>query len=338
MISAERLEQLLTRLPGLTIGLLGDLFLDQYLEISADLTEHSIETGLESYQVDAVRNSPGALGTVAKNLTTLGVGAVKPLTVIGGDGRGTDLLACLDQWNIQTDWVVREAGRLTPTYTKPMQHYADGRPPTERNRIDIRTRGPLAAETSSHLAALLHEHFDECDGWIVLDQVNEVGWGVIDDQVIRTLHRMSTAAPEKFVLVDSRQRLIDFSDTILKGNDVEITAATGVSDPAEAATKLAERTGRPVICTCGADGIWIGDPTGAAALSQGRRVGGPIDIVGAGDMVSAALTATHLAGGSLLEAADCANLGASIAVAKLGTTGEATPDELRAARLCSAQA
>ena len=50
MISAERVEELLMRLPQLTIGLLGDLFLDQYLEISSHLKEDSIETGLESYR------------------------------------------------------------------------------------------------------------------------------------------------------------------------------------------------------------------------------------------------------------------------------------------------
>ena len=328
MISRNRLEDLLQRLSQLTIGLLGDLFLDQYLEVSAELQEHSIETGLESYQVGGVRNSPGALGTVAKNLATLGVGTVKPLTVIGDDGRGADLLRCLEQWGIQTDWVVREPGRLTPTYAKPMQHHGDGRPPTELNRIDIRTRGPLLPESSGKLANVLKQHFDECDGWIVLDQVNEVGWGVIDDLVIQTLCQQTKANPNKFVMVDSRQRLVDFSDSILKGNDVEITAAAGIADPVEATTRLAQRTGRPVICTCGADGIWLGDPDAPPTHAQGRRIEEPIDIVGAGDMVSATLTAIYLAGGSLLEAADCANLAASIAVKKLGTTGEATPSEL----------
>jgi bifunctional ADP-heptose synthase (sugar kinase/adenylyltransferase) len=330
MISAERVEELLMRLPQLTIGLLGDLFLDQYLEISSHLKEDSIETGLESYQVDAVRNSPGALGTVAKNLTSLGVGSVKPLTVIGDDGRGADLVRCLESWGIQTDWVVREAGRLTPTYTKPMQHHADARPPSELNRIDIRSRGPIRRETSEKLATILDRHFDDCDGWIVLDQVNEIGWGVIDDNVIHALQRQTSAAPEKFVLVDSRQRLADFANTVLKGNDHEITVAVGVPRAEDAASELARRTGHPVICTCGAEGIWIGQPDGPSVRSAGRRVPDPIDIVGAGDMVSAALTAIHLAGGSLLEGAECANLAASIAIRMLGTTGEASPKELLA--------
>jgi hypothetical protein len=62
MMSRDRLEQLLHTFPRLRIGLVGDLFLDRYLEIDAARREMSIETGLEAYQVTAVRNSPGALG------------------------------------------------------------------------------------------------------------------------------------------------------------------------------------------------------------------------------------------------------------------------------------
>jgi len=58
MITLERLTSLLAHFPRLTVGLLGDLFLDRYLEIPAGPQETSIETGLEAYQVTRVRNSP----------------------------------------------------------------------------------------------------------------------------------------------------------------------------------------------------------------------------------------------------------------------------------------
>ena len=53
-------EDILVRLPRLTLGVVGDLFLDRYLDIDASLTEPSIETGLDAYQVTRVRPSPGA--------------------------------------------------------------------------------------------------------------------------------------------------------------------------------------------------------------------------------------------------------------------------------------
>src|ERR1700722_461491 len=89
------IEQVLRRLPGLTIGVLGDLFLDRYLDLDAALTEPSIETGLDAYQVVNVRSYPGAAGTIVNNLVALGVGRVVPIAVIGDDGEGYDLRQAL---------------------------------------------------------------------------------------------------------------------------------------------------------------------------------------------------------------------------------------------------
>src|ERR1044072_5549279 len=92
VLSRDKLETILRTLPRLTIGLVGDLFLDRYLHLIADYRELSIETGLEAYQIERVRNSPGALGTVMNNLAALGVGLLVPVTAIGDDGHGYDLL------------------------------------------------------------------------------------------------------------------------------------------------------------------------------------------------------------------------------------------------------
>ena len=74
MITAERLKTILAGFPHLTIGLVGDLFLDRYLEIPDEVREMSIETGLEAYQIARVRNQPGALGTVTVDYKKYGVG------------------------------------------------------------------------------------------------------------------------------------------------------------------------------------------------------------------------------------------------------------------------
>ncbi len=58
MLTLERLNSLLAQFPRLAVGLIGDLFLDRYLEIPHGAVEYSIETGLEAYQVTRVRNSP----------------------------------------------------------------------------------------------------------------------------------------------------------------------------------------------------------------------------------------------------------------------------------------
>src|SRR5437667_9790081 len=100
MLTDARIEAVLTRLPFLTVGVLGDLFLDRYLDIDAALTEPSLETGLDAYQVVRVRSYPGAAGTVINNLVTLGVKNVCPISVIGDDGEGYELLRALDQLQV----------------------------------------------------------------------------------------------------------------------------------------------------------------------------------------------------------------------------------------------
>src|SRR5437762_9638614 len=95
MLTEATLEQVLDRVPRLTFGVLGDLFLDRYLDIDAGLSEPSIETGLDAYQVVRVRSYPGAAGTVINNLTALGVQQICVISAVGEDGEGYELLQAL---------------------------------------------------------------------------------------------------------------------------------------------------------------------------------------------------------------------------------------------------
>src|ERR1051326_1092170 len=138
MLSESLIEQILGRLPGLSIGVVGDLFLDRYLDIDASLTEPSIETGLDAYQVVRVRSCPGAAGTVINNLAALGVGRIVPVAVIGDDGEGYELRQALAKMPaVDQAHVLAWEGRRTPTYTKPMFE-APGEPARELNRLDIK--------------------------------------------------------------------------------------------------------------------------------------------------------------------------------------------------------
>ena len=129
-LSANLIERILGLLPGLRIGVLGDLFLDRYLDIDASLTERSIETGLDAYQVVRVRSYPGAAGTVINNLAALGVGKIYPIAVIGDDGEGYELCQALAKVPaVDADAVYRDPDRRTPTYTKPMLGHGNGTAP-----------------------------------------------------------------------------------------------------------------------------------------------------------------------------------------------------------------
>ncbi|MCA9101373.1 MAG: carbohydrate kinase [Planctomycetales bacterium] len=341
MITRQRLEELLAAFPGERIGLLGDLFLDRYLQIAPELYETSIETYIEAFQIAEIRNSPGALGTIMNNLTALGVGTLVPVTVIGDDGHAYDLLQALSAMPVDSTHVIQSSARNTPTYTKPMTRNAAGRP-VELNRLDIRNRTPMPADLEAAVIARLGRVFAECDGLIVLDQVNEEGVGVVTPAVREQLAVLAEANPQKLVFVDSRAHIDRFRRGVLKPNLAECLKAMGRPLPAEAesateealaagraaAVELAQRHGETLFCTMGERGMLVVTPAEGAQEIAGFPVSGPIDFVGAGDSATSGIVSSLVAGASLAEAATVGNLVASITVQQIGTTGTATPQQV----------
>jgi rfaE bifunctional protein kinase chain/domain len=329
------LERILARLPPLRIGVIGDLFLDRYLDIDAALTEPSLETGLDAYQVVRVRSVPGAAGTVINNLVALGVGRVAPVAVIGNDGEGHELLQALRSLvPVECQGVITTGHRRTPTYTKPLLH-EHGRPPRELNRLDIKTRERMSAALEGVLLDLIDRTWERADALVVLDQVSEEDCGVVTAGVRNHLAEKARSSPDKFVLADSRERIGLFHDVCVKPNLQEcrrgVTAGDGEAVPAAtAAEELSRRAGRAVFCTAGEAGIVVVEGPGQVAVQvPGYPVSGPIDVVGAGDSTSAAIVCAVAAGASYLEAAAFGNLVASITIQQLGTTGTASPAQVR---------
>src|SRR6185369_3791061 len=179
--------------------------------------ELSIETGLEAYQIERVRNSPGALGTVMNNLAALGVGLLVPVTAIGDDGHGYDLLREVRRLPVDPVNVLCLPERLTPTYTKPMRRDSDA-PAVELNRLDVRTRAPLSALATTEICRRVEAVFHTSDGLIVLDQLVDEDCGVINSVVRQQIERLAAESPQKLIYVDSRRYLGRFSAGSLKGN------------------------------------------------------------------------------------------------------------------------
>lgn len=334
MIGRGRLQQILGGFPQLTVGVVGDMFLDRYLEIAPDAQELSVETGLDAYQIPVVRNSPGAAGTVLNNLAALGIGCLLPVAVIGDDGHGYDLRQELSYLPVRTDGIIADPNRLTPTYTKPLKQDAHGIW-TELNRLDVRSRGPLSEETTLQLCQKISTAFEVADGIIILDQVNEENWGVINQQVRSHLHQLAQQNPHKLIFVDSRRFLRKFDFGVLKGNLSEVIAAADMTQDditaaKQAAQRLVERTGREVFCTLGEEGILVTATNKSCEIVDACSVSGPVDIVGAGDSASSGIVMSWLAGATANEAAVVGNLVASVTVQQLGMTGTATPNQVLA--------
>lgn len=339
MISRQRLEHLLDQAPRYRVALLGDLFLDRYLEIPAGTHELSVETGLEAFQVARVRNSPGALGTVMNNLAALGIGRLLPVSVLGTDGHAFELIAAMEALPVDPAFLVRDAARLTPTYTKPVQQQPDGSW-RELNRLDFRTRQPLSRETQERVLQALALALPAADALIVGDQICEPNWGVVTDRVRDCLPGLVRAAGTRVVLVDSRAHVGCFRCGVLKPNASECLRALGQTPPeapapqrleeiGRAACTLAAHTGCPVLCTVSEHGMLVAEPGASRAQHvPAPVVPPPLDPVGAGDSATAGIVCSLLAGATLIEAAAVGNLAASLTVQQLGTTGTASPQAM----------
>jgi rfaE bifunctional protein kinase chain/domain len=335
MLTDATLACILQGIPTLRFGVLGDLFLDRYLDIDGSLTEPSLETGLDAYQVVEVRSLPGAAGTVINNLAALGVQRIEAVAVIGYDGEGYELRQALERLRVvDAGGVFPWEARRTPTYTKPMLHQAQG-PARELNRMDIKNRSPLAREAEDQVLRHLDETWPRVDALLVLDQVREPECGVITTRVRERLAELGRENPKKLILVDSRERIGLFRDVSIKMNEHECLKALGWNKTAEsslerAGLELARRTQRPVFCTRGERGIVLVDPRSGESLSvPAYPVRGPIDVVGAGDSTSAGIACATASGANLADAAAFGNLVASITIQQIGTTGTATPEEVR---------
>jgi len=340
MLTDQRLEEILNCIPSLTLAVVGDLFLDRYLDIDAALTEPSLETGLEAYQVTRVRSFPGAAGTVINNLAALGVGQIHAISFIGDDGEGYELRGALENLRVvDTSHVLISKFNqpyYTPTYTKPLLHQA-GHPPRELNRLDIKNRGSLPEVVQEHTTCVLRALWPEVDALLVVDQVSEPNCGVITRGVREVLVELGETRPEKLILADSRERIGLFRSVTVKPNQTECRNAIRDAEPEpettdDCAAALARMTGRPVFCTCGERGTLVVEPRLTPVQIErvpAYPVSGPIDIVGAGDSTSAAIACALATGASSAEAAAFGNLIASITIQQIGTTGTATPAQAR---------
>ena len=338
-MNAARFEAITRRYSQLRVALIGDFCLDRYLEIDPAKSEVSIETNLEVYNVVRVRSQPGAAGTILNNLVALGAATVYPIGFCGVDGEGFELRRSLAaKSGVKLDFFVETEERRTFTYCKPLI-VEPGKSPRELNRLDSKNWSPTPASVESQLVAGLEKAAGDMDALIVMDQVDVAETGVVTARVLEAVGRIAKQRPELLIIADSRRGLRGYPSVGFKMNRAELAALTG-RDPAmklpeiqTTASSLARSSARPVFVTLSEQGIIGVDAKGNVEHSLPLPVRGEIDIVGAGDAVTANLSAALASGASIREAIDLANAAVSVVIHQLGTTGTASVAQLREAVL-----
>ncbi len=333
-MSPDRFQEITSKYASLRIGVVGDFCLDRYLEIDPAKQETSIETGLPVHNVVNVRGQPGGAGTILNNLVGLGIGGIYPVGFAGEDGEGFELRTALsNKPGVQLDHFWRTDQRRTFTYCKPLV-VESGKTPIELNRLDSKNWTPTPALLQGRLIDSAAKVAAEAAAMILLDQVELPETGVVTSKLLEAVRGIVGERPELPIVADSRRGLRDYPPVILKMNASELSALSGTEPDNEinaikkVAAALAGRNNRPVFVTLSESGILGASPGAAVQHVPALPVRGPIDIVGAGDAVTANLTAGLAAGASVREAMEIAMAAASIVIHQLGTTGTASVSQI----------
>jgi len=332
-MTPERLQELIARFDSRRIAVIGDFFLDKYLDTDPRILERSVESGQPAHQVVGIRRTPGAAGTIVNNLVSLGTATVHTVGAIGKDGEAHDLLTALERLGCNTSGLLQDPLLMTPTYLKP-RNMTDTSLAGEHERYDTKNRKPTPDQVIEAVIEILDQLLGDVDGVVIADQVEEDDCGIITSRVRGRLAEQAKRHPDVVFLADSRTHIRLFRNLIIKPNQFEVVdhpnplpeERIDLESVKRALPDLRAETGGPVCATLGERGALVTDPQ--MTLIPAVRIEGPTDSTGAGDSTCAGAILALASGASLPEAALIANLVASLTIQQLAMTGTARPEQL----------
>ncbi len=307
-MNSERLENLLAEIQQLRVAVMGDFALDFYFDIQTSTGEFSIETAKEVHLASNPRAYLGGAGNVAKNLAVLGV-QVSAFGVRGNDLFGREMAHQMNSLGIDAQ-NIKEIAIDTPTYSKPMQGAE------ELNRIDFGTRSTKFQDhTDELIEALEKESFD----WVIYNEQFSIP--LLQSHHIEAVHKTNAIA-------DLRSLGSYAKHMPLKVNEAEFVKLQSKPATKEHIQAWANNKKQPVLVTLGEKGMVYASQH-EYHHQPAFPVTGPIDTVGAGDMVVAGFSAARAAGATVEEACKLASLAVHISIHQLGVTGSASPEAIR---------
>jgi rfaE bifunctional protein kinase chain/domain len=317
---------ILTAFPRLRVLVLGDVCLDRWCTYDPSLADPSRETGMPRIAVISAEVSPGAAGTVASNVASLGA-RVGVLGLVGRDGFGHELSRALDARGIASHLLLWSDAVATFTYTK-LLNARTGK--EDLPRVDFINTEPIPEQLEEQLVHRLEEAAPDYDVILVADQAETEHGGVVTPKLRDALARLAASPERPLIWADSRLRAEQFRRVIVKPNQSEAEAAAVRALGRVDYAGLRRHIEAPLlVITHGPEGALLVDEAGERWV-RARAIENPVDICGAGDSYSAGAALALRVTGDPVAAAEFGCLVASITIMKKGT-GTASPEEVRQA-------
>ncbi|OGW06545.1 MAG: hypothetical protein A2889_08465 [Nitrospinae bacterium RIFCSPLOWO2_01_FULL_39_10] len=322
-MNKNRLKNILKKFPKQKVMVIGDIVADEY--ILGMTSRVSREAPVLILKYDSQTVLPGCGGNAVNNIHSLG-GMVFPVGVVGDDEMGEKLIALLKEKGINTEGIVSDEGRLTPTKTRIL---AGGSNTTKQQviRIDRENSNIVNKRTEEKLLKIFNGMSKMMDAILVSDY----GLGTISKNILNSINRLAKS-DKKVITVDSRFDILKYR---------HITAATPNTEEVEFALNTIlngntiNKHGRKILGQIKSDGLLI--TRGKEGMTLFEKDGGITDIdiygtdevadvTGAGDTVISAFTLALAAKASMREAARLANYAGGIVVMKSGTATVTTEE------------
>ena len=319
-LAADRLRDLLGRMRGRRIAVVGDAILDRYL--IGDSERLSPEAPVPVVTVSERRASPGGAANVAANLAALG--AVPLLVgVVGDDFDGALLRQVARDAGFGADGLLSINRRPTTVKTRVI---ARGQ---QVVRIDEEDAGALEPADAGRLLGAARAAIEHADA-VILEDYNK---GVLTPATIPELIAAARARRIPVVVDPRYHHFFAYAGaTVFKPNRRELATALGPGVDLGSAVALHHAVARlgveHLLLTLGGEGMVLVGADGRSDRipARAREV---FDVSGAGDTVAAWCAAALGAGASVLEASMVANLAAGVEVGKAGVATVA-PEEVLA--------
>jgi len=304
-------SDLLSRLQGRSLVVVGDLMLDHFVVGGVDRISPEAPVPVVRFDHDSFRL--GGAANVAHNAAALGA-RVHLVGIIGNDDAGEMIRSELAKLGIDSSGIVSDGGRRTTRKLRIV---------TSRNqqvaRIDYEDDREVDGDVEATIVSRIEQLSTAADAILISDYLKgAVSRGVAAGAIKAARGRRIP------LLVDPKVPHIDYyaGATVITPNHHEAEAVAHMRiRTSEEALAAARRFRERAQCDCvlitrGEHGMTLLAADGEAELpAEAREVA---DVTGAGDTVVATMALALAAGASTLDAARLANRAASVVVGKFG--------------------
>lgn len=316
------LLELLDRMAGLRVLVVGDAILDSYVHGAA--VGVCRESPVPAVDVGAVSDQCGGAANVASNVRALGATPVL-LATVGSDDAGARLAAALGAADVPADELIVVPDRPTVIKTRVLA----GEHMLLRMDDGGRTSPPSSVITA--LADRVHTLGVDCDAVIVTDHGNGMFGPVLLDALADVAARrvvvVDSVAPAVFRGIGAAAVKPNYREAIGVLDIPPVAGAARVAQLHDHSEKLFDATGAGIVAvTLDRDGAVVLEPGRPSVRTYSQA--GARTTVGAGDTFTAALALALATGTDAGPAAEFASAAAGTAVLGTGTS-VCVADELR---------